>query len=436
MKIKTKTTILQLQGDGTITTESLPIAEVPMGDPLATACLGDIEAQRRRLDDDEMELVVLRSIGVALESLYNRHLGDVVTPTMEQIQLCDDSLSIVMRSHDPHFGSFNLLKGTTVSTEGLMDTLMSIWRKIEEGIKRLMAESGRLLMRYFGMNAQVRRGLKNAQNKLRNMKWEGGGPVLMEATPGMQALADHDGKWDLPTLPTRLKRFARIVNMVLIKHSNNMTGNLTEMARWVMAIDVTSDETARKMLTVQAMPKFNWLTSVIPDVATKKGVVNGMLAVEVGGLFGNHILYASSPHVQPGDFDKAITLNYYDSDELYGYVDDTAVQLTEEEIQLPTPDVAKAMVDDALDILDSMDIFRGTQVRLNKAVDTLMMAGADLTKRAANAQISNDVADDITRLLHAIQNVTMSSQQPFRDLMYDALRVTTGVLSLADNTAE
>lgn len=439
-----KPVILRMDSKGSISTESFDNVE----DKFA-ARIARLRARRRgplypEIDDMTMDnesikadinsLVQLGSIAGSLESLT-----EVMDSLLEENGMSPENIQqfeLLANEIAGPLGEDPILLTDAqgvASTESIASQARAAYAGIVAGIKQLTSTVSQYYLRYRGLSGQLHAQLKSLQRDLKKIKYAKTLEII--PTPAMAGICAEDGSFDLSIAATTLRAFQSDVKWVVNVLAPETANMLDGVTQWLDTIDVSDDNTVTATFTK------------ITDVATPQSPsdwrvvpMRGMMTVTRSALlFSNHCFTATRPlHPTPSASDYLVKA-VMGSEITFTSLSDNPVVADDAVVSIDSIDTVLKMIDGCLEILDFNEVFSLHQVRLGKGLNGLINAGERLMQRSAAASGLSDASMAILVLaIQSPQSISLKAQSPFRDVLYESIRVTTGVIGLANavKTAE
>lgn len=315
-----------------------------------------------------------------------------------------------------------------ISTESLGSRARVAYQSIQNNLRSLVNSVSQYFLRYRSLTGSVARQLKIELADLKKVRYND--PIDVKTTLTMSAICDESGQFDLSVASEALRAFADEVKWVVNTLAPETISMLAAVGKWLDEMEVADDNTVNasfsKVMDIQPpLPLTAW--SVVPRAAVKSYSVTKSTPTFDGNGFT-----ALTPNVPPKVDTDYLTVALMGSDITYGDKNERAVIISNDIVEVDNIDTVIDMVERALEILEFHDIFNLHSTRLVKELNGLMNAGHRLMQKAsASGDLSESSVAKLVLAIQAPQAISLRAQSPFRDVLYESVRVVTGVLGLA-----
>lgn len=437
-----KPVMLRMDSSGKISQESLE--EKPAIDYAAR-----YERLRERADPEGISMVYmtldhrgiqnhisgindLMSVASSLESLNETveemlHAGGVPAETIQRFEKLANEIAGPL-GEDPIV--LTDAEGV-VSTESLSARARVAYQAIQNNLKALVNTVNQYFLRYRSLTGNLHRQLKLRHAELKKVRYND--PIEIETTVAMAGICDEAGNFDLNVARESLRVFANELKWVVNILAPETITMLSCVSGWLDSIEV-ADETVvnASFAKVEDIPAPSapreW------SVVTQSKPTKAFTETRSTPTFSGNAFTAISPKNPPKTDVDYLTGVLMGTEIGYGRDTDTTVTLAEDVVEIDNVDTVIDMVEKAMEILDYHDIFNLHSTRLVKELNGLMNAGQRLMQRASAAgDLSEPVVAKLVLAIQAPQAISMRAQSPFRDVLYESVRVVTGVVGLASS---
>jgi len=315
-----------------------------------------------------------------------------------------------------------------ISTESLGSRARVAYQSIQNNLRSLVNSVSQYFLRYRSLTGSVARQLKIELADLKKVRYND--PIDVKTTLTMSAICDESGQFDLSVASEALRAFADEVKWVVNTLAPETISMLAAVGKWLDEMEVADDNTVNasfsKVMDIQPpLPLAAW--PVVPRAGVKSYSVTKSTPTFDGNGFT-----ALTPNVPPKVDTDYLTVALMGSDITYGDKNKRAVIISNDIVEVDNIDTVIDMVERALEILEFHDIFNLHSTRLVKELNGLMNAGQRLMQKASAAgDLSESSVAKLVLAIQAPQAISLRAQSPFRDVLYESVRVVTGVLGLA-----
>lgn len=442
MKSVLKSVMIRMDSTGKISQESLE--EKPPVDYAAR-----YQRLRERADPEGISMVYmtldnrgirnhmsgiqdLMSIATSLESLNETveellHAGNVPAETIRRFEKLANDIAGPL-GEDPIV--LTDAEGV-VSTESLSARARVAYQAIQNNLKTLVNSVNQYFLRYRSLTGNLHRQLKLQHGELKKVRYNDA--IEIETTVAMAGICDESGSFDLNVARESLIAFANELKWVVNILAPETITMLSSVAGWLDSFAV-GDETAvnASFAKVEDIPAPTAPTewAVVPQSKAAKAFRETRSTPTFGGNAFNAITPTNPPKTDV-DYLTGVLMG---TEIGYGRDAESTVTLAEDVVEIDNIDTVIGMVEKAMEILDYHDVFNLHSTRLVKELNGLMNAGQRLMQRASAAgDLSEPVVAKLVLAIQAPQAISMRAQSPFRDVLYESVRVVTGVVGLASS---
>jgi len=318
-----------------------------------------------------------------------------------------------------------------VSTESLSARARVAYQAIQNNLKVLVNTVNQYFLRYRSLTGNLHRQLKTHLADLKKVRYND--PIEIETTVAMVGICDEAGSFDLNVAREALRAFADELKWVVNILAPETTTLLSSVSGWLDAIEVGDDtEVNASFAKVDGIPAPTAPTTWA--AVSRNKPTKAFRETSSTPTFAGHHFTAISPANPPKTDVEYLTSVLMGSEITYGNEKDSTLTLAEDIVEIDNIDTVIEMVEKAMEILDYHDVFNLHSTRLVKELNGLMNAGQRLMQRASAAgELSEPSIAKLVLAIQAPQAISLRAQSPFRDVLYESVRVVTGVVGLASS---
>ena len=315
-----------------------------------------------------------------------------------------------------------------ISTESLTSRARVAYQSIQNNLRALVNSVSQYFLRYRSLTGSVGRQLKAELAELKRVRYND--PLEIKTTLTMSGICDESGQFDLSVASEAMRAFSEEIKWVVNTLAPETIKLLGDVGKWLDNMEVTDDNAVNasfsKVLDINPpLPLTDW--PVVPRAGAK-----GYSVTKSTPTFGGNGFTALTPAVPPKVDTEYLAAALMGSDITYGDKNERAVIIANDIVEIDNIDTVIDMVERALEILEFHDIFNLHSTRLVKELNGLMNAGQRLMQKAsASGDLSESSVAKLVLAIQAPQAISLRAQSPFRDVLYESVRVVTGVLGLA-----
>lgn len=434
-----KPVILRMDSKGKISTESMEVQQDKYAirlarmrdrrDPMGIE-YNDMTLENESIKAEINSIVMLHSIATSLESIT-----EIMEDMLETNGMSPENINRMEELANEIAGPLGedpiLLTDAqgVATTESLAQQARVAFASISAGVKRLANSVSQYYLRYRGLSTQLHRQLKTQKAELIKIKYSNAIEII--PTPAMAGICDENGTFDLAVAAQTLRAFTGDVKWTVNILAPETVNLMAAIGQWLDNFEVTDDNAVdasfSKVLDISApLPPTDW--SVVPNSAYGRQykVARSNL------LFSNHYFVSLRP-LNPATTDTSyLAKDLMTSEITFGAQSDSPVVADDAVVTIDSLDTVLKMIDDAMEILDFHDVFNLHSVRLVKELNGMINAGQRLMQRAGSAgELTDASMAKLVLAIQAPQSISLKAQSPFRDVLYESIRVITGVISLA-----
>lgn len=435
-----KAIVFNLQSTGTVSVESIePTPKVDYAARLARLAarrdpdgieLANLTDAHRALQTDTNNLHILSSVAAGLEAIAETieeviRAEGISDDIVHRLGLIATELSAVIDVQP--VGVYD--NEGVATTESLVDTASTAYRAVQGGVKELVSNVSNYYQRYRSVSVTLHAQLQAARTAIHNSRYTG--PVKFTPSVAMVGLTDVDGRFEFSAVVDALRRFTLETKWVVGTLAPETANLLDQVGQWVDNLDLSNDATVDSSFTL--------ITDILPpqtpsdwNVIDNSEADRRLLYTNSTPTFGNLGFTATRPIVPPATDADWLQLGLVLSNITYGAQDDLTLAANDAVIELEDASSVLALIDGALELLEYHTVFNLHSGRLVKALNGLINSGERLMERGSAVQDLSE--SSMAKLLLAVQaplGLSLRAQSPFRDVLYESIRVLVGVVSLA-----
>lgn len=441
-----KPIMLRMDSKGKISTESFEAQQDKYAirlarmrerrDPLGIE-YNDMTLENEAIKAEINSINMLQSIATSLESLT-----DVMEDLLESNGMSPENIQrfeVLANEIAGPMGDDPILLTNAqgvATTESMAQQARVAFASIASGVKRLATTVGQYYLRYRGLSGQLHAQLRILKTDLTKIKYSN--PIQIIPTPAMAGICDESGTFDLAIAAQTLRQFTGDVKWTVNILAPETVNLMAAISQWLDNFEVTDDNVVdasfSKVLDINApLPPTDW--GVVPN----EGYGRQFKVSRSPLLFSNHCFVSLRPLNPLANDSEYLAKDLMASEITFTAQSDTPVVADDAVVTIDSLDTVLKMIDDSLEILDFHDVFNLHSARLIKELNGMINAGQRLMQRAGSAgELTESSMAKLVLAIQAPQSISLKAQSPFRDVLYESIRVITGVISLANavKTAE
>lgn len=434
-----KPVILRMDSKGKISVESMQVQQDKYAirlarmrdrrDPLGIE-YSDMTLENEAIKAEINSITMLQSIATSLESITEimEDLLETNGMSPENINRMEELANEIASplGEDPIL--LTDAQGVA-TTESLAQQARVAFASISAGIKRLVNSVSQYNLRYRGLSTQLHRQLKTAKADLTKIKYSTSIEII--PTAAMAGICDENGTFDLAIAAQTLRAFTGDVKWTVNILAPETVNLMASIGQWLDNFEVTDDNAVdasfSKVLDITApLPPTDWAVVPNNEYGRQFKVARSNL------LFSNHGFVSLRPLNPTASDTEYLAKDLMVSEITFGSQSDTPVVADDAVVTIDSLDTVLKMIDDAMEILDFHDVFNLHSARLVKELNGMINAGQRLMQRAGSAgELTDASMAKLVLAIQAPQSISLKAQSPFRDVLYESIRVITGVISLA-----